>query len=348
MIREGISEREYRALRYNSSSSLKDFAVDRKKYYRKHILNESIKEEPNKAANMGRIVECLLMEPERFDDLFFMSSVVKTPGPNTNLGKFIWKLASIVGEEGESEGFDFQDAAKRAWDYAEYKTKFETVVGYLEKPDNRLFYEECLKVEHLGMTMVTVEDVENAERIVEALKESSSTSAIVNLETNDRFEVINQMKIEDYIIDGMRLKSMLDKVIIDHVDKVIYPYDLKCTWSVEGFYKDYYLYRRAYIQGYLYKAALEYVTKLPGNELEGYTVKPLAFIVCDSINYYQPLIYDMSEEDVKEAYEGFTHKYTTYPGVKQIIEECQWAIENDTWNISKTNFEKNGRLNIKD
>lgn len=342
-----MTETEYRALKYNSSSSLKDFSLDRKKYYRKYILNEKIKEDPNKASDMGRLVETLLMEPERFDDLFFMSSCVKIPGGM--LGDFIYKLAQLVAENSEKEGFDFEEIAKEAYNQSGFKIKFETVISKLDEPENKLYYDECLKVEHLGMTMVSVKDIENAERIVESLKTTSHTSPICTLESNDRFTVINQMKIEDYIIDGMRLKSMLDKVIIDHNKKLVHIYDLKCTWAVEAFYKEYYLYRRAYIQAYLYYQAMLYLSITdPECGFYGYEILPTKFIVCDSINYYQPLIYTLTSEDLEEAYNGFTYKYSKYQGVKQIIEECKWAIDNDIWSISMNNFNKGGTLNIKD
>jgi hypothetical protein len=199
------------------------------------------------------------------------------------------------------------------------------------------------------MTMVEVKDIENAEQIVESLRTTSHTELICTLESNPDFTVINQMKIEDYMIDDMRLKSMIDKVIIDHKKRVVYIYDLKCTWATELFYKEYYLYRRAYIQAYLYYKAVEYLSL---TDLDcgfyGYDIKPTRFIVCDQINYYQPLIYTLTEDDLEDAYKGFTYKYTEYPGVKEIIRECKWAIEQDIWTISKKNYESKGVLNIKE
>lgn len=342
-----ITEEEYRALSYNSSSSLKDFSQDRRKYYKKHILGERIREKENKSANMGRLVETLLMEPDRFDDLFFMSSSVKIPGGM--LGDFIWTLSELVSDAGDE--VDFEDVASEAYKKAGFKIAFATVIRKLDDPVNKLYYDECLKVNHLGMTMVTAQDVDNAEKIVHELRTNTITSTIVNLEdgSSDRYSVINQMKIEDYEIDGMRLKSMLDKVIIDHENTTVQIYDLKCTWSVEAFFKEYYLFRRAYIQAYLYYNALKYLSLTdPDCGFFGYEVLLPQFIVCDSINYYQPLIYTVDESDMRDAYSGFTHKFTTYPGVRQIISELKWAIAEDIWSISKTNFDKGGILNIKD
>ena len=42
------TEQEYRAIKMDSSSSLKEFAKDRKKYYRKYILGEDIEDDENR------------------------------------------------------------------------------------------------------------------------------------------------------------------------------------------------------------------------------------------------------------------------------------------------------------
>jgi hypothetical protein len=148
-------------------------------------------------------------------------------------------------------------------------------------------------------------------------------------------------------VDEHLFKSMMDKVIADHQEKTIQPYDLKCTWSVENFYEEYYLYRRAYIQAYLYYYATKHLTLDENSELYGYTVKPIQFIVCDSTNYYNPLVYTLADEDMKDAYEGFVHKGKTYPGVKYLIDELKWAMDMNIWNISKSNYLKKGIVNIK-
>ena len=51
---------------------------------------------------------------------------------------------------------------------------------------------------------------------------------------------------------SMKFKSMMDKVVVDHEKRTVQVYDLKCVWAVENFYEEYYLYRRAYIQAFLY------------------------------------------------------------------------------------------------
>jgi hypothetical protein len=190
-------------------------------------------------------------------------------------------------------------------------------------------------------------EISIAEKIVEQLRINSTTAPIVNLTNSSRYEIIDQMQVEGYEIDGHPFKSMLDKVVIDHKEKTIQPYDLKCTWSVENFYEEYYLYRRAYIQAYLYYYAMLHLTENPDLPYYDYKVERLKFIVCDSTNYYQPLIYTLDEGDMTDAYQGFIHKGRTYPGVKDLIAALKWCVSTNTWNISHKNYLSNGIVNIK-
>jgi hypothetical protein len=340
------TEKEYRAFPAHSSSSIKDFYSDKRKYYKRHILKEPYKEKPNAAANMGILVETLLMEEERFDELFHMSSLVSTPGGM--LGDFIYFLAEIVAKEGEKSDFDFKEATQAAYDKSGYKTKIETVLKKLDLPENQIFYNERLQIERYNLTLITTQDVENAEKIIKGLRESKSIGPIVNLKSGTEFTVINQFKISGFQIEGLDFKGMLDKVIINHVKKTVSIYDLKCVWSVETFYKDYYLYRYAYIQAYVYYMAVLHLTETPSHEFYGYHVEFPAFIVCDSINYHDPLLYTMTQRDIIDAKEGFTYKYNTYKGVKELLTELKWHIENDIWTMSYNAFKNNGVLNIKE
>lgn len=332
------TEAEYRAIVMDSSSSLKEFSMDRRKYYKKYYLGEKQEEEENKAATIGRIVETLLLEPEEFDKRFYMSSIASAPTGNMLLFvEALYKHSKVLA--------DFTEAVKMAYKDSGYKWTLDKVLEKFNGSDAEIYFKEIKDVRDKNLTVITSDDVENAERIVSELKSNEVTAEICNLETNDRYLVQNQVQVEDYEVDGHRFKSMMDKVIIDHKNKTIQCYDLKCVWAVEKFYEEYYLYRRTYIQAYLYKeACYELKDRL---ELEYYEVLNPRFIVCDSINYYHPLIYTLNAEDMEEAYNGFQHKERKYPGVKQIIADLKWARENNIWNISRINCLNGGLVNIK-
>lgn len=341
-------EAVYRAIPTDSSSSLKEFSMDRRKYYKKYYLREKVEEKENLATNMGKLVETLLLEPEEFDNRFYMSSTVSIP---TGLMlEFVEALYKITDESAGEDGVvarPMEEMVEEAYKASGFKISKEQVLNKFLGSSAEIYYREIREVRSKNLTVVTTQDITNAERIVEELRNNEFTRAIINLESNDKFTVIDQLKIESYYVDGHKFKSMLDKVIVNHEKKRIYIYDLKCVWSVENFYNDYYLYRRAYIQAYLYWRAVNWLTLQEDYPWHNYVVEIPQFIVCDSINYYNPLIYTLSAKDINEAYDGFTVNDKVYPGVKDLIEELSWAQENDIWNISKKNYESNGLVTLK-
>lgn len=341
------TEKEYRALEMDSSSSLKDFCLDRRKYYKKWILGEKVEEKDTQAILMGNLVEILLFEPERFDDKFYMSACANAPTGLMN--DFIEALYVVRKENVNDEGevsISMENALKEAYDRSGFKISYESVLKKFVGSDAEIYFNEIETIRKKGLSVVTLNDVQNAEKVVQELKNNFVTSDIVNLETGDRYKVYKQLQVEGYEVGNHKFKSMMDFVIIDTLKKTIQVYDLKVVWSVEGFYEDYYLYRRAYIQAFLYyMAAKHFMLSTP--EYVSFSILPPKFIVADSINYFNPLIYTLTEADVEEAYLGFEHKGKQYKGVKQLIVELIFAYSNGTWNMSMDNYLSNGIVKLK-
>ena len=342
-----FTEKEYRDVEMDSSSSVKDFSIDRKKYHRKYVLKEKIKDKDNQAIMMGQLVELLLWEPDLFDSKFYMSSCVNIP---TGLMlKFVEAMYVVTKSKTDENGVvdaTFEEIATEAYEESGFKIKVDAVIAKFADSDAMVYFEEICTVRSNNLQVVDPNDVNNAEKIVTELKENAITSAIVNQDTDARYTVLVQHKLYGYDVQGHVMKSMIDRVIIDHNKMSIQVYDLKCTWSVENFYREYYLFRRSYIQAFCYFRACEHLVK---NDplYKGYTVEYPKFVVCDSINYFSPLIYTLDEGDMKDALEGFTYKNRFYPGVAEILTNLEWATDNDCWNISKSAAEAGGVINIK-
>lgn len=349
MIKGAVkTEAVYRANLLDSSSSLKEFSMDRKKYFRKYILGEDVEDKDTQAATMGRIVETLLMEPEEFDKRFYMSSCVEAPSAlMLAFVNALYKHTKDATDDHGNVGLTFEELSRAAYADSGFKIKYEAVISKFVGSDAEIYYNEMRTVKAQNLTVVTTEDVTNAEKIVEELRNNPFTKDVVNTVSSKRYSVYNQLQIEGYEVDGHMFKSMMDKVIVDHEQQTIQVYDLKCTWSVENFLEEYYLYRRAYIQAYLYFCAADKLRFINDSEMGDYIVLPTKFIVCDSTNYYNPLIYTLTPKDLEDAYDGFEHKGRQYKGVKELVEDLKWALENNIWNISRENYLSNGLVNIR-
>ena len=343
MIKGGTkTEALYRGIMLDSSSSLKDFSTDRKKYYKKYVKGLDV-EEDNKAANLGRIVKTLLLEPDEFDNKFYLSAGVNTPtGLMLEFVNALYDLAMASKDEKGIIARDFLDLAEEAHTISGFKISVEAVIKKFDGSDAEFYYRELCLVKEKNLTVVTTNEVTFAQRIVDELKINTISQSIIGRNSDIQYTVLNQFQIEGYKIDGLLMKSMIDKIIVDHIKKVIDIYDLKCTWNVEDFIEKYYLYRRSYIQAYVYYKAILSLTEDVDHKWFGYTVNPPVFIVCDSTNYYNTLLFTTTHAHLEQAYNGFTRKGKTYPGVKDIIAGLQWAVETNSWNISKEAYFNDG------
>lgn len=342
------AEKAYRKLNMDSSSSLKMFSQDKRKYHKRYYLNEHVEEPDTKATLMGKLVEVTLLEPELFDEKFYMSTCTKAPtGLMLDFVEALYKHTELGTDKEGNIIRDFGDIVKDAFAESGFKISLEAVLKKFEGSDAKLYYKEIRSVRKQGLNVVTIEDVTNAERIVKELRNNFATKDVVNLVSDGRWEVYNQFPIEGYLVDGMKFKSLIDKVVIDHNEKTIQIYDLKCTFSVENFYEEYYLYRRAYIQAFLYHKSILNSENIFDFDHSDYKVLCPAFIVCDSINYNNPLIFKLSVDDLDEAYEGFSGKDREYPGVRKLIQDLTWHKEMDLWRISRENYLSGGIVKLK-
>lgn len=339
------TEAQYRAIYLDSSSSLKDFSMDRKKYHKKYVLNEVVEDEESKAATTGRLVETLLMEPELFDEKFHLSTCMSTPtGLMLDFVEALYKYTVEATAEDGTITRSFEDMCKDAYVDSGFKIKLDAVLNKFIGSEAEIYYKEIREVRAKNLTVVTTKEIENAEKVVLELRTNPATAEIVNLVNDAQYSVHNQLQVEGYEVFGHTFKSMMDKVVVDHKAKTVQVYDLKCTWSVENFYSEYYLYRRAYIQGFLYhKAAESWASEMGYGD---YEILLPRFIVCDSTNYMNPLVYAMTQDSMDNALNGFEYKGREYPGVAQLIDDLKWAIENDKWNMSRENYLSNGVVKL--
>ena len=342
---ETKTEAQYRAIYLDSSSSLKDFSMDRKKYHKKYILNQVVEDEESKAATTGRLVETLLMEPHLFDEKFHISTCMSTP--TAMMLDFVEALYKYTVEATTEDGMvtrSFEDMCKDAYADAGFKITLDAVLKKFIGSEAEIYYKEIREVRSKKLTVVTTKEIENAEKVVLELRTNPVTAEIVNLVNDTQYSVFNQLQVEGYEVFGHMFKSMMDKVIVDHKSKTVQVFDLKCTWSVENFYGEYYLYRRAYIQGFLYhKAAESWASEMGYGD---YEILLPRFIVCDSTNYMNPLVYKMTQNSMDNALNGFEHNGRQYPGVAQLIEDLKWTLDNDVWNISRDNYINYGIVNL--
>jgi hypothetical protein len=346
-----MTEREYRALPKDSASSIKDFAKDRKYYYRRHILGEDYRddEDEDRATLMGSLVDAMELAPDEFDNKFHVSSTIDIP---TGLMlQFVEALYRRTREFCNAQGEltkVFGEIALMAYNDVRFDKegnvvafKRDTFEKVLEKFDGpaRQYYDEICKVRPSRLMVITLKDIEIAEAIRNTLRHNQFFKNVMQRKNTTDVRIVDQLMVEfDY--HGVELKGMMDRIIIEEKNKTVYLYDLKVTWNVESFYYGFYLKRFAYIQAYLYTYALSVA-------FPGYDIVPMCFIVSDVNNYLHPLMYQLTPEDLIKARKGWEENGRVYKGVDQLIEELKWHKDAGIWNISKENYEHGAVCSLK-
>jgi hypothetical protein len=355
-----MNEQEYRALPIDSYSSLKVFAEDRKKYYRKFVLGEPIKEEETNSLKLGSLVDCLLFTPSDFDDRFTLAI---SQVPKGQYGKFVEELMKItlrstdengrVNRELESMMEDAYNAVKfdRDGSIIDFKRDtFETVKAKFFGTEVELYYKQ-LRDSH-GKTVIEMSTLEAAQAVVNELKTNFVTRDIINATSSPNFKVLKQFPIVGQISSTITksipydVKVLPDLIHINHDKKVIYLFDLKTAWDNEGEFHTNYLKYKYYLQGALYFYLLvEWKNKQKG--MEDYMVNFPAFIVAESSNYKNPLIYTTNLANFNQGMRGFNMRGRYNPGIIKIVQDIMWHREMGIWNISKENYLNDGVIPIK-
>lgn len=347
-----ISEGMYRGLRDRLSySSIKKFDNDRKAFYREMILGEKPREKTTISKTMGSLVHMYLAE-QKFEDKFHLMSAIEPKGQMLLLTNNLYDRAMksvIINEEGQhviNEKFEvlFIDAVnetKYDTDMKEVNFKgkdMEKIIGLFSDSDAEIYYKEML--ENIGKEVVSVAMDKKAEDISNKLRGHSYTYEIANARTGGDIEVFNELAIL-FEHEGVPYKSLVDKLIVDHVLKTIQPIDWKTSWDNEE-PKYAYLKFGYYLQGTMYDMAINAWRK--EHNLEGYTVLPMKFVFCDTGGWADPVVLTLSMADILAGWNGFTLRGYKYRGLKELMDDIAWHVETQNWATGKAIYEKKGEL----
>jgi len=141
-------------------------------------------------------------------------------------------------------------------------------------------------------------------------------------------EIIYQYKF-DTVVDGRRCKGMLDCLVVNHNEKLIFPIDLKTGEAPCKEFPMLYTLHRYYIQGALYREALKAIVD-NDFELMGYTVREFEFVYISKINPNRPLRFKVAEDMHTAALNGFVDRYGfAYRGVYDLLDDYYYSVQNN-------------------
>lgn len=326
-----MSEGEYRELDAFSYSLLKSLDESGPA----SLLETTNKQSP--ALEYGTMVDILLTDPDRKDDIFHTKAIEK---PTASL----LQLADAL----------LMDALVNDWDYSEISNqvrvdkKIEELglwgnvkdeIKRLEKWNNQLFHDYLFEsIAAKGKIITTPELLEAATASAHTLRTHEYTSHY--FEENESCEVLKQAIIL-YTFKGHQGKAKLDLIKVDHATKTIYPIDIKTGSELPSKFVNSFYFFKYYLQVVSYMLAVEYV-RSKHEEFKDYKVAPFTFIYISKKLPTTPAIWEVPMTYLDMYANGWDNNR----GFISLVDDYIYYRENGVYNTERMVSENNGKLHI--
>lgn len=270
-----ITESEYRAINAKSYSMLSKLSRDGPM----SIIDD--KKEENDIMVFGSLIDCILTDNEnifnRFKVIDFEKISEKTRGIVDKIfNEYLYGVD--IDELSKIERSIVDEILIKEEYYSNYKpdTKYNKFIE-----DASQYYSITYQNLFLPQKIITRNMYEDAINVVSTIKNNKFTAPILN--TDNGSEIYYQLKFISFY-DDLPIKCMFDIIRVDHVNKMIYPLDLKIKVDAEtNFLKTYYHFRYD-IQSKIYCYILNEILK-KDDYYKDFTIRPFSFIV---VNRFKP------------------------------------------------------------
>lgn len=264
----------------------------------------------------GNLVDCMLTDPDNFDNRFYLDEL--TEKPPAAIMSFIHELVSL-GVKGFNE-----DVIKEFIDKLDYQKNWnlDTKVNYLlNKCTASQYFDMVIKSE--GKQIITQEELSISKIVSDNLCNHIHTTQYFK---SENFE---QQKLLSGTWGKFKVFGTLDRYNIDPWNKVITPFDIKTTSDYTTNFSKSFKRFKYYYQSIIY-------TELLKQNYPDYKIEPFRFLV-ESIKYPGlPLVYCLNEKSTEIA----------LTKVQESFDLLEWHIDNNVWDVPKDIYINNGSIEI--
>lgn len=248
-----ISEKEYRDLPHYSQSIIGRYEA---------LGFEGIPKLFDKIESpsllFGSLLDCLMTSPEEFDRLYVVEELPKL---SESLEPIVRSLFSIYGNAYTKslamipEKYIHSVCDEHNY-YANPKYHKYRIKKVLEEGEP--LYQALLRVG--DKTLIDSELYNEAVQCKDAILNSYCARFFIDDPFNNDIELFSQLKFEAEYKD-LKIKCMLDKVVVDHKNKIIIPVDLKTSYKPAYNFPKSYIKWKYYHQSQMYTYILKQVIK---------------------------------------------------------------------------------------
>lgn len=329
-----LTEQEYRDLElpsYSMCASIDKQGVD---------VVGGVKQSFN--LKFGSLVDMMCFEPHRVEDTFHKG--ISPKPPTTNVRKICDDiLGGLDGKEGQISDTVFvlgrrkqkkitanikdyeKEILSTAVKLGVYKNYSDTKTFETVTTAGKEYFKD--KIKSRGKVLIKPEMWDLASHTAATLISHPFTAKYF-AQNVPGIEIIYQYKF-DTVVAGRRCKGMLDCLVVNHNEKLIFPIDLKTGEEACKIFPMLYTGHRYYIQGGLYREALKAIVD-NDFELMGYQVREFEFVYISKLNPNKPMRFRVSEDMHQAALNGFVDRHGyKYRGVYELLDEYYYSVQNN-------------------
>lgn len=316
-----MTEKEYYNKQRVSSSSLKWFEISPLFY--KKMLNKEIEQESKRYFEIGKKIHMKILEPNEFDKNYIFLDYETPKSENqrqfcedyiTAKGNKDYKLSYAYRKNYKVDKSSEEDILEKA---TSLKTSLSKYITYLKKrsevkdvltyTDNKLI-NECDKLAH---------------------EHIAATNLLYITDPFLDYKEYNELVIL-FVYNNVECKSMIDRLVIDHTNKVVKLIDLKTTSNLSEFkhsFEEFNYYR----QMTFYWIAIHSYCKDNNIDISDYT-KETYIISFQKGDLPECRVFQIQEAHLNRGLEE----------IDSILFNIKWHQDNNQWEHTKDYYDNNG------
>ena len=326
-------EQFYKSDFYFSYSSINKLLYSPSAFYKHYILNQR-EDVVDAHLVAGKVLHCLILEPEKFDEEFI---VIPSNLPKDNNKLLVDEVFKVYQSQPDTDLTlaDFPETIISVLAginlHQSLKTDESRIAKMVTEQNSQYF--EFLKVKQ-NKTIVDQATLDIAKESAELLKNHEVVRELMQLnkEKDEKIKVFNeegvQLRSSKY---KFGFKGILDNVVMDYNTKTLFINDLKTTGKAIQDFPDSVQYYKYWIQAVMYKqlSLSKYLKDLP-DWAEWNIV--ITFIVIDRNNLIYP--FQVSSETLKVWEEDF----------KEVLNVLEYHYNNKDFTLPYDLATKNVKL----
>lgn len=323
-----MNEKEYRAYDAINYSLLKALDEHPRKAYKMLYTGYKFN---SSSMTYGSLLDCLLTNPDEFDELFYICDYA--PDPETNEGKLFEKLK----EEYPDFIFTKDDVILIA-DKNKLWGNIKSLETKLKKVDSFGFWDHISIIkENIDKQQVTNELYTKARSAKVVLETHEFTSRFFQAPYSIDFQ-----KAIIFNYNGHECKILIDMLVWNHIQKTVRVVDLKTLFGYQEFFMENFRKYKYDIQGVHYhNGVVEYVKE--NEEYKDYNVLMPMFMISSSSNIEEPVVFELSKKDYDTRNVGGYDKYgREIKSVNKLCDELQWHKNTGRFSYYKKTYDNLG------